>query len=370
MIRVLQLGMVCSIGGIQTFLMNYYRNIDRSKIQFDFVNIYDEDFLFKNEIENYGGKIYDVSSYYRHPFKYIKEVEKIINDNNYEIIHCNMNSAAMFWPLIVAKKSKAKVIISHAHNSSSDKGPIKAIMHNTNKHFIPAFANNYFACSNMAGKWFFNSKIREGEKYHVINNAVDLENFKYNEEIRNKIRKELNIGEDELVIGHVGRYSKQKNHDFLIDIFNKVYEKNEKSKLVLIGEGSLMGEIKEKINRLDLTKNVIILGNKDNVNEYMQGFDAFLLPSLYEGLPVVGVEAQASGLACYFSNTITDELNLLETSKFISLNTSPSEWANVILETYSNVDRSRGYEDITKMGYNIKVEAKKLEKMYEELLGE
>ena len=153
--RVLQIGMTDNLGGIETFLINYYRNIDKTKIQFDFVNIYDKKLYFQDEIENMGGKVYKLTSYYKKPIKYIKELIRTINENNYEIIHCNMNSAAMIYPLIAGKFSKAKIIIAHSHNSSSDKGILKSILHSINKHFIPFFANTFFACSNEAGKWFF-----------------------------------------------------------------------------------------------------------------------------------------------------------------------------------------------------------------------
>ena len=167
MIRVLQLGMTDTLGGIETFLMNYYRNIDKSRVQFDFVNIYSNDLCFQNEIISLGGNVYKAPNYYKHPFKYIMFVSKLIKEYDYKIVHCNMNSAAMLFPLIAAKVASAKIIISHSHNASSDKGIIKTIMHNINKHFIPFFANYYFACSYKAGKWFYSKRILNYRNFKI-----------------------------------------------------------------------------------------------------------------------------------------------------------------------------------------------------------
>lgn len=363
MIRILQIGMTDNWGGIETFLINYYRNIDKAKIQFDFINIYDNKLCFEDEITNMGGKIFKISSYYKHPLKYISELKKIINDNNYQIIHCNMNSAVMIYPLIAAKLSKAKITIAHSHNASSDKGIIKALLHNINKQFIPLFANRFFACSNKAGKWFYSKKVMNSEKYYVINNAIDVEKFKFNTKIRNKKRKELGLEKDTIVVGHVGRFNKQKNHKFLIEIFNRAYQENNKLRLILIGIGPLMEEIKEKINSLSLSNVVLFLEQRNDVNELMQVMDIFILPSLYEGLPLVGVEAQVSGLKCLFSSSITSEVKLLNTTDYIDLN-NLNEWVNKIIELKS-FDRNNLNID----NFDIKIQAENIIKLYSNMIN-
>lgn len=361
MIRVLQIGMTDTLGGIETFLINYYRNIDKSKIQFDFINIYSNNLCFQDEIEQSGGKVYKVANYYKHPFKYITEVKKIIKENDYQVIHCNMNSAVMLYPLIAAKMAKAKMIISHSHNASSDKGIIKKILHNINKHFIPCFANMYFACSNKAGDWFFSKKVMNSGRYQVINNGIDINKFSYNENIRKNKRKELNISEDTIIIGHVGRFSIQKNHKYLIKVFNEIYKRNNKTVLLLIGVGPLMEKIKEQVKELNLNKAVIFLNKRTDLDELYQAMDLFVLPSLYEGLPLAGVEAQTSGLKCVFSDNITEEVKILDTTIFVDLKENPEEWAKKILDLISSNNERKKIETNS---FDIKNNAKILEEIY------
>ena len=369
MIRVLQLGMTDNLGGIETYLVNYYKNINKEKIQFDFINIYNNKLCFQDEIEKMGANVYKLSNYYKHPFKYIKELKKIIRTNGYEIVHCNMNSAVMLYPLIAAKMAKAKVIIAHSHNSSSDKGFIKDMLHNINKHFIPILANYFFACSKKAGEWFYTNKIINSDNFFIINNAIDVNKYKFDENIRNEKRKELNIKDNELVIGHVGRFSKQKNHTFLIDIYNEIYKQNNNSKLILVGIGNLKEEIEKKVKELNLSKNVLFLGQRNDVEQIMQTMDFFILPSMYEGLPLVGVEAQASGTQCIFANTITEELKLTENTIFLPLELSAKEWAETILKnskekTFSS--KISTFDD----HYDIKVATKALLSIYMKMLKE
>lgn len=369
MIKVLQVGMTDNLGGIENYLINYYRNIDKSKVQFDFINIYPNDLCFQDELISGGSKVYKVSNYYKHPIKYIKEVKRIVRDNNYDIIHCNMNSAVMLYPLIAAKKGGAKVVIAHSHNASSDKGVIKSLLHSINKRFIPLFANKYFACSDKAGQWFYSKKILNSNNYYVIKNAINTDKFKYNEKVRENKRRELNISDDTLLLGHVGRFNRQKNHTFLIDIFNEVHKKNTNSKLVLVGIGPLYNEIENKINQLDLNDSVLLLGQRNDVNELMQAMDIFVLPSLYEGLPLVGVEAQASGLNCIFSSSVTTTISLFDNNKFISLKESADYWANIILECKKN-NRNNCFEIVNSKGFNIAIEAVRLTNIYENILGD
>lgn len=367
--RILQIGMTDNLGGIETFLINYYRNIDKTKIQFDFVNIYKEKLYFQEEIENMGGKVYKLTSYYKNPIKYIKELKKLINQNKYEIVHCNMNSAAMIYPLIAGKISNAKVIIAHSHNSSSDKGLLKSVLHNINKHFIPLFANTFFACSNEAGKWFFNKNILNSDKFKVIYNAIDTEKFIYNEQIRHKKQKELKLDKNKIIIGHVGRFEKQKNHEFLIDIFNEILKINPNVMLLLIGEGSLKQHIKEKVTKLDLEDKVIFLGKRNDVNELYQVMDVFVFPSLYEGLGTVLIEAQYSGLPCVVSNNIPKEAQITRRFEYLELK-KINEWKNTIFgfinNSISEREKNTFLENYRK--FDIKIATENLEKKYIKLL--
>ncbi|MCI8568946.1 MAG: glycosyltransferase family 1 protein [Bacilli bacterium] len=370
MLRVLQIGMTDNWGGIESYLINYYRNIDRNKIQFDFINIYDKKLYFQDEIEKFGGKVYNVHSYYKNPKKYIEDVANIIKKNNYEIVHCNMNSAVFLYPLKAAKKGGAKVIISHAHNASSDKGILKAFLHNINKNFISKYANVFFSCSDKAGKWFFNEKIRTSSNYYIVNNAIDTEKYEFSELVRAKKRKELNINEDCFVIGHVGRFCKQKNHDFILAVFKKIKEDNKNNiKLVLVGVGPLEEKIKDQAKKMGFYSDVIFLGQRNDVNELMSIFDLFFLPSLYEGLPLVGIEAQASGLKCVLSSEITKELNILSSiNKYISLNDDLKKWKDEIIKV-NHFDRKDAATIIKNKGYDIRINAKRLLEIYEKERG-
>lgn len=337
--RVLQIGMTNNLGGIENYLINYYRTIDKEKVQFDFVNIYSSKLCFSDEITEMGGKIYDVPNYYKHPLKYLKTLKRIIKDNNYEVVHCNMNSAVMLFPLIAAKLAKVKTIIAHSHNSSSDKGFLKELLHNFNKKFIPFFATDYFACSETAGKWFFNKKIINSSKFRIINNAIDTKKFSYSDFDRKLIRNELNIKEDEFVIGHVGRFNKQKNHAFLINVFSELLKIKDNSKLVLVGTGDEQKNIINMVKSLNIEDKVLFLNNRNDVNKLFSSFDIFILPSLYEGLPLVGVEAQANGVSCIFSDNITKELLLNDNVSFFSLNNSFKDWALKIIEINNSFNR-------------------------------
>ena len=330
--RILQIGMTDNLGGIESYLINYYRNINKEKVQFDFINIYNQNLCFQDEIEKLGGKVYKVSSYYKHPLKYVNEVKKLIKKNNYEIIHCNMNSAVMLYPLIAAKFAGAKVIIAHSHNNCSDKGILKKILHNVNKHFIDLFANYYFACSREAGEWFFSKKNMAGDNFFVINNPIDINKFVYSERIRKKVKKELHIEDDTFTVGHVGRFTPQKNHDFLIEVFEKFHKMNNNSKLILIGVGELQDKIRIKVKKKNLTNNVIFLNNRNDVNEIMQCMDFFILPSLYEGFGIVLIEAQASGLPILTSLNIPDSVKITDSFHKLPLNVQPEKWARKIKE--------------------------------------
>lgn len=330
--KVLQMGMTDNLGGIESFLINYYQEIDKRRFQFDFINIYDNLLYFQKEIEQLGGNVYKVPSYYKHPIKYLKVVSQIIKNQKYEIVHCNMNSAVFLYPLIAAKLGGAKLIISHSHNSSSDKGIMKELLHFINKHFISFFANYYLACSSKAGEWFYSKKILKSSNFKILNNSIDVQKFKFDQQARKSKREELQIQDSTLVIGHVGRFNKQKNHVFLIECFEKVHLQNPDSVLLLVGIGPLQEDIIKLVNLKKLQNNVIFLGQRNDVEKLMCAMDIFVLPSLYEGLPLVGVESQATGLICFFSDKITNELNITSNVKNLPIDNSDL-WVENIMNT-------------------------------------
>ena len=230
-----------------------------------------------------------------------------------------------FFSLWAAKSAKVPVRIVHAHSTTNKQEKKKNLMKQVLRPFSKVFANRYFCCSELAGRWLFGNKIYNQGKVYLLNNAIDVEKFKYNEKARKAKRKELNIKDKDLVIGHIGRFVKQKNHEFLIDIFNEIHKQNKNTILLLAGDGPLKEEIQNKVKKIGLEKNVQFLGQRNDANELYQAMDAFVLPSLYEGLPVVGVEAQTAGLPCFFSTDMTKETKVLDSTKFIELSKSPKE---------------------------------------------
>ena len=279
-------------GGVESVVMNYYKNIDKNKFQFDFICDDDSTNIPYEEIKKMGGKIILIPPYQK-VFKYNKELKKVLRENNYEIVHSHIKTLSVF-SLFAAKQAGVPIRIAHSHSTSNKKEWKKNLTKNVLRPFSKLFATDYMCCSELAGRYLFGNKAYKNKQVYLLNNAIDLEKFSYNEELRDNKRRELEIDKDTLVIGHIGRFVEQKNHKFLIDIFNEIYKKNNNSVLLLAGQGPLMQEIKEKVSELSLDASVRFLGQRNDANELYQAFDVFLLPSLYEGLPVVGVEAQGS----------------------------------------------------------------------------
>ena len=349
-------------GGVEAVTINYYRNIDKNKVQLDFICDEDSTNIPYEEIEKMGGKVIIIPSYSK-PFKYHKALKRVLKEGNYKIIHSNINTLSVF-SLFAAKCAGVPVRIAHSHSTTNKKEKKKNLMKQVLRPFSKVFATDYMCCSELAGRWLFGNKEYDKGNVYLLNNAIDLDKFKHNESLRKKKRKELGIKDNTLVIGHIGRFVAQKNHDFLIDIFNEIHKKNNNSILLLAGQGPLMEDIKNKVKELNLEDSVKFLGQRNDANELYQAFDVFLLPSLYEGLPVVGVEAQASGLLCYLSDDMTKETKVLDITKFMSLNNTPEEWANNILDDVKKYKRIDTSKEMTATNFNIKEEAKKLEEYY------
>ncbi|ELA96443.1 glycosyltransferase family 1 protein [Enterococcus faecium] len=355
-------------GGVESVVMNYYRHIDRTKIQFDFICDEDSTNIPYEEIEKMGGKVILIPPYQK-VFKYHKKLKEVLKSGGYKIVHSHINTLSIF-SLFAAKCAGVPVRIAHSHSTTNKKEKKKNLLKQVLRPFSKVFATDYMCCSELAGRWLFGNKKYDNGNVYLLNNAIDLDKFKYDEEKRKEKRKELNIEDSTLVIGHVGRFVEQKNHRFLIDIFNEVHKQKENSILLLAGQGPLMGEMKEKVKILGIENSVKFLGQRNDINELYQAFDIFCLPSLYEGLPVVGVEAQATGLLCVLSDDMTKETKVLDTTEFLSLNQSVEEWAYTILKKYKSFKRKNCTNEISKKDFNIKKEAKKLiQKYYEEYRG-
>lgn len=352
-------------GGVEAVVMNYYRHINHDKIQFDFICDNDSTNIPYEEIEKLGGRVILIPPYQK-VLKYQKVLIKLFKENNYKIVHSHINTLSVF-PLRAAKKAGVKVRIAHSHSTTNKKEWKKDLLKQLLRPFSKVYATNYMCCSELAGRWLFGDKAYDEGKVYLLNNAIDLDKFKYDESLRKKKRKELGIKNSTLVIGHIGRFVAQKNHDFLIDIFNEIHKQNADSILLLAGQGPLVDNIKIKVKELELEDNVKFLGQRKDANELYQAFDIFILPSLYEGLPVVGVEAQAVGLLCYLSDDMTNETKVLDTTKFMSLKDSANEWASNILNDINKYKRIDTSKEMTANKFNIIKEANKLEKNYERM---
>lgn len=355
-------------GGVEAVVMNYYRHLDHDKIQFDFICDDDSTNIPYDEIEKLGGKVILIPPYQK-VFKYQKELRRVLRDGKYKIVHSHINTLSVF-PLYAAKKVGVPVRIAHSHSTTNKKEWKKNLLKQVLRPFSKKYATNYMCCSELAGRWLFGDKTYDEGKVYLLNNAIDLDKFKYDEKIRSNKRKELGINEDTLVIGHIGRFVAQKNHTFLIDIFNQFHKKEKNSILLLAGQGPLQEEIKNKVRELGLDDSVRFLGQRNDANELYQAFDVFLLPSLYEGLPVVGVEAQASGLLCFFSDDMTKETKVLDSTVFMSLSNADYEWAEEILKSLKMYKRYDTGKKISKYGFNISKEVVKLFRFYDKLIDE
>lgn len=354
-------------GGVESVVMNYYRNIDRTKIQFVFICDSDSTNIAYEEIEQLGGKIILIPPYQK-IFEYHKELTKILKEGNYKIVHSHINTLSVF-SLYAAKCAGVPIRIAHSHSTSSRKEWKRDIIKKTLRPFSKTFATNYMCCSEIAGRWLFGNREFNKGNVFVLNNAIDLEKFKYNKKIRKEKRKELKIAKDTLVIGHVGRFVETKNHKFLIEVFNKLHQKNENSILILVGQGPLKKEIKKYVDELKLTDSVLFLGQRKDTNEIYQVFDILLLPSLYEGLGMVLIEAQCAGLPCIASNYVPTITNATNNIQFKSIKSSLDEWVECSLKL-ANQDRKNKIYLINKKGYNIKIEKNKLEKVYTKMMEE
>ena len=353
-------------GGVESVIMNYYKNIDKNEIQFDFICDEDSTNIPYEEIEKLGGRVI-ICPPYQKVFKYIKFLKKLFKDNHYQIVHSNINTLSVF-PLYAAKKAKVPVRIAHSHSTSNKKEWKKNLMKSVLRLFSKKYSTDYFACSELAGRYQFGNKTFDLGKVTVINNAIDLNDFKYDKKLRDKKRKELNVNDDNFVIGHIGRFVPVKNHEFLLEIFNEVHKNNKKAILLLIGQGPMEENIKEKVKELKLTKSVKFLGQRSDVKELYQAMDAFVLPSLYEGLPVVGVEAQACGLLCFLSSDMTKETKVLDSTQFIDLDLGSKEWANIIINDSIGYKVKSTKEEMTNNNFNIKNEAQKLVNLYKSII--
>ncbi len=351
-------------GGAETMVINLYRNINRNKVQFDFIVHTEDKCDYDEEIKSLGGKIYNIPRYRgNNHIQYKNAWSRFFEEHKeYKIIHGHVRSTASIY-LRIAKKYE-RITIAHSHNTSSGKG-LSAVVKNILQCPIRYIADYLFACSGIAGEWLYGAKACKKDNFYILNNAIDTQKFIYNESKRTKKRKEFQI-EDKFVIGHVGRFHTQKNHYFLIDIFKEIHDRDDNAVLMLVGDGELQHPIEKKVKNLGLDNNVIFAGVRSDIPELLQAMDIFVFPSLYEGLPVTVIEAQAAGLQCIISDTITNEVCITPNVCPISINKTNKLWADTIISK-GKVQRTNTKDYIEKNGYDIFNTVEKLTIFYNEV---
>ncbi len=351
-IRVLQVVAELGMGGIQSFIMNVYRNIDREKVQFDFLLNMDKKGTFEEEIEQLGGKVYRVISRNVSFSKNKKELEDFfLNHKEYKCIHCHFSNLSYLMPLKVAAKYGVPTRIIHSHSTHLPSNPIHKVLHEYNRRKLDTIATDYYACSDLAGKWLFGGTKGYGKQV-IVNNGIQTGKYVFNKAIRRTYRSQLGI-EGKTVIGHVGRLSEPKNHSFILEVFAELYKQNQKFVLLLVGDGPERDSVEQKIKTLGIEHSVVLLGMRQDVPQLLQAFDCFLMPSKWEGFPVSLLEAEAAGLPAYVSDTVTTQAKINENIRYLSLSESATAWAEIINTDSTSWKRIEDTESILAAGYDI-----------------
>ena len=358
--KILQIGMSSSLGGIEVFLKNLYDNINREKFQIDFIDTTEKGICYKEYFEQHNSKVYKIVPRRENFYKNKKQLEEIIKNGGYDVVHFHLNTLSYISPILLANKYNIKMIV-HSHNEWKGKNIKVSLLHKINKRKIENMNIDRLACSEVAGKWIFGNK-----PFMVINNGIDTKKFKFSMLQREKIREELKIPNNYTVIGNVAAFREQKNHKFLIDIFYDYLKINPQSILLLVGEGKLKKDIQEKVKKLGIENNVKFLGIRDDVNLLMNAFDIFVFPSLYEGFGIALLEAQCNGILCFASDTIPKSVKVSENLKFLSLKEDSNYWAEYIWEN-SKHKQTKKREDVEMedMDYSVKTLTKKIEEIYD-----
>lgn len=355
MYKVLVFGMTTNMGGIESFIMSYYKRFDRTKIHFDFLCNTHEKIAYEDDLQKLGSKIFKVSMRSKHPIKYHKEINHFFKKHAsaYDCVWVNVNSLANIDYLKLAKKYGIKRRIIHSHNSQNMDGKLRELLHFYHKKRITDFATDFWACSPLAAKWFYEDNLLP--QVEIIKNAIDLKRVKFDKQKRVKIREKYNL-ENNLVIGNVGRLHFQKNQVFALDLLKNLIKENPNIKMVFVGNGPDKEELVKKVNNLNLGKHVIFAGIQKDISGWLSTFDLFLFPSKFEGLPIAGLEAQGNGLPIVASeNAIPKEAALNDNLAILSLEDNTEKWCDAILK-YSNLSRinSKKIENnFKKFGYEI-----------------
>lgn len=319
-------------GGIDKYLLNFLENVWEEDLQIDFLTK-EVDPELEQYLKKRDSNIFAIPKL-RHPVKQYRQIRRILDNGKYDVVYLNISIAMDFITAWAAKTKRVKRILIHSHSSGNDcesalKRTILNLLHYVCRLFLHRLATEYYGCSKKAGVWMFPKKIVESPQFTTVFNAVDIGRYRYSDNMRQEVRRQLRL-EDKFVIGHVGNFTYQKNHDFLIEVFEALHRKSPETVLLLVGTGHRFEVVKRLVEQKGLANSVKMLGQRTDVDCLMQAMDFFLLPSNFEGLPTVGVEAQCAGLPCLMSDIITHETRITDKCWFLPLQETPEVWGDFI----------------------------------------
>lgn len=360
MVKVLLISTVgLKYDGITNVILSNLEAMDRSNLEFFVVDTIVSEKAIKEKFKSLGCKIIKLPDRREHPVSYFWKLLRFIRKNKIDVVHANGNSATLAIEMLAAKLSNCHNRIAHSHNTKADYAKLDKLLR-------PLFEATYtqaVACSNDAGKWLFKER-----PFTVIKNGRNLSKYQYNDQIRKVMRNELNLRDKELAIGHVGGFVRQKNHAFLLKVFKAILDRNDNVKLFLIGDGPLRQDIEQQANNLGISRNVVFIGNVDNVNDYLQAMDVMVMPSLFEGLPLALLEWQLCGLPVVMSDQITSEAIISDKIKSLSLDNPLIKWVDNITKINTNADRKAhsifAIRAAKAKGFDINESSKHLREVY------
>lgn len=349
-------GMTSNKGGTETFIINVYNKLDKSRFKSYFI-AYEEKIAYEEYLRESGAVVVHLTSRYESPVGFCSALRQFFKGYRVDIIWAHKTTLSSCESLMIAKLYHVPVRIIHGHSSDNMGNSLTALLHSMNRVYIRHLTTEQFACSELAAKYFFGK-----HKAKIIRNALDLDQFRYNPEVREGIRETLGCS-GKKVIGHVGRFGAEKNHAKLIRVFEKIHVRDDNTRLVLCGDGEERKNIEKLIRHYNLEGSVCLVGNVDNVNEILQGVDIFVMPSLFEGLPFALLEAQTCGLKCVVSDTVSRESDVLGWNEFLPLDASDEIWADAVLQVDLNYDREQGYKTMKDKGYGVEENIRFIEKI-------